>query len=114
MSSNDEVAAPVQSAAGFGGPMHEAQAFWVREPGVGEIRPVALSPPAPEEVLVRALRSGISRGTERLVFEGRVPQSQYVVMRAPFQEGGFPGPVKYGYLSVGLVDQGPPGLVGRT
>jgi threonine dehydrogenase-like Zn-dependent dehydrogenase len=93
--------------------MHEAQAFWLREPGVGEIRPVPLGPPGPGEVLVRTLRSGISRGTERLVFEGRVPESQYDVMRAPFQEGGFPAPVKYGYLSVGLVEQGPSELVGR-
>jgi threonine dehydrogenase-like Zn-dependent dehydrogenase len=35
-------------------------------------------------------------------------------MRAPFQEGDFPGPVKYGYLSVGVVEQGPSDLVGRT
>jgi NADPH:quinone reductase-like Zn-dependent oxidoreductase len=92
----------------------EAQAFWVREPGVGEIRRVPLASPGPEEVVVRTLRSGVSRGTERLVFEGRVPQSQYDAMRAPFQDGGFPAPVKYGYLSVGRVEQGPPGLLGRT
>jgi threonine dehydrogenase-like Zn-dependent dehydrogenase len=35
-------------------------------------------------------------------------------MRAPFQEGELPGPVKYGYLSVGVVEAGPPSLVGRT
>jgi hypothetical protein len=35
-------------------------------------------------------------------------------MRAPFQEGDFPGPVKYGYLNVGVVEQGPPRLRGRT
>jgi NADPH:quinone reductase-like Zn-dependent oxidoreductase len=92
----------------------EAQAFWVREPGVGEIRRVPLAAPGPEEVVVRTLRSGVSRGTERLVFEGRVPPSQYDAMRAPFQEGGFPAPVKYGYLSVGRVEQGPPRLLGRT
>jgi threonine dehydrogenase-like Zn-dependent dehydrogenase len=34
-------------------------------------------------------------------------------MRAPFQEGEFPGPVKYGYLNVGAVEQGPPELLGR-
>jgi threonine dehydrogenase-like Zn-dependent dehydrogenase len=54
-------------------------------------------------VLVRALYSGISRGTEALVFRGEVPPSQHEVMRAPFQEGDFPGPVKYGYSSVGEV-----------
>jgi NADPH:quinone reductase-like Zn-dependent oxidoreductase len=92
----------------------EAVAFWVREPGVGELRPVALPRPGPGEVSVRTLRSAVSRGTEALVFGGRVPVDQYGVMRAPFQDGEFPGPVKYGYLSVGVVDAGPPELVGRT
>ncbi len=92
----------------------EAQAFWVREPGAGEIRPVPLPRPGPGEVLVRTLRSGVSRGTESLVFRGGVPASQYAVMRAPFQEGDFPGPVKYGYLNVGVVEEGPAALRGRT
>jgi threonine dehydrogenase-like Zn-dependent dehydrogenase len=65
-------------------------------------------------VLVRTICSGISRGTETLVFRGQVPRDQYAVMRAPFQEGDFPGPVKYGYLSVGRVEAGPDALVGRT
>jgi threonine dehydrogenase-like Zn-dependent dehydrogenase len=92
----------------------DAHAFWVRRPGVGEIRPVAVSAPGPGEVLVRTMRSGISRGTEALVFRGGVPEPQHAVMRAPFQEGDFPGPVKYGYLNVGLVEQGPEELRGRT
>jgi threonine dehydrogenase-like Zn-dependent dehydrogenase len=92
----------------------EAQAFWVRAPGVGELRPVRLPRPATDEVLVRTLHSGISRGTEALVFRGGVPPSQYAAMRAPFQEGDFPGPVKYGYLSVGVVEDGPARLRGRT
>lgn len=92
----------------------EALAFWVREPGEGEIRPVRLPEPGVDDVTVRTLRSGISRGTETLVFQGGVPESQYVAMRAPFQEGNFPGPVKYGYLSVGVVERGPPDLRGRT
>ena len=92
----------------------EALAFWLREPGAGEIRAVPLPLPGPGEVAVRTLRSAISRGTEALVFSGRVPASQYDVMRAPFQEGEFPGPVKYGYLSVGVVEEGPERLRGRT
>ena len=91
-----------------------AHAFWLCEPGVGEIRPVSLPQPGAEDVVVRTLRSGISRGTETLVFRGGVPASQYAAMRAPFQEGDFPGPVKYGYLSVGVVEHGPPELYGRT
>jgi threonine dehydrogenase-like Zn-dependent dehydrogenase len=92
----------------------EAHAFWLREPGLGEIRPVTLPEPGPGDVVVRTLRSGISRGTETLVFRGAVPPTQHAAMRAPFQEGDFPGPVKYGYLSVGVVEQGPPQLRGRT
>src|SRR5947209_174750 len=64
--------------------------------------------------MVRTLRSGVSRGTETLVFRGGVPPSQYATMRAPFQEGDFPGPVKYGYLNVGAVEKGPTDLRGRT
>jgi threonine dehydrogenase-like Zn-dependent dehydrogenase len=91
-----------------------ARAFWVREPGAGEIRPVRLPEPGPLDVVVRALHSGISRGTEALVFRGEVPESQREIMRAPFQDGDFPGPVKYGYLCVGVVERGPAGLLGRT
>ncbi|MSR36522.1 MAG: zinc-binding alcohol dehydrogenase [Gemmatimonadetes bacterium] len=80
-----------------------ARQFWIRAPGQGEIRTAALLPRAPDHVLVRALYSGISRGTETLVFRGEVPPSQHQTMRAPFQEGDFPGPVKYGYSSVGEV-----------
>ncbi|GHK02323.1 dehydrogenase [Streptomyces sp. Y2F8-2] len=91
-----------------------ARAFWLRSPGHGELRDVELPKPGDGEVLVRALYSGVSRGTETLVFRGGVPQSQHAAMRAPFQEGDFPAPVKYGYLSVGQVEQGPDELVGRT
>lgn len=81
------------------------RAFWIKEPGRGEI--VEGSAPGPEagEVVVRALCSGISRGTESLVFRGGVPRSQREVMRCPFQEGDFPAPVKYGYASVGRVEE---------
>jgi 2-desacetyl-2-hydroxyethyl bacteriochlorophyllide A dehydrogenase len=92
----------------------DAHAFWLRSPGEGEIRPVTLSDPGPDEVLVRTRYSGISRGTETLVFQGRVPENQYATMRAPFQEGEFPAPVKYGYLNVGVVERGPARLAGRT
>jgi threonine dehydrogenase-like Zn-dependent dehydrogenase len=91
-----------------------ARAFWLRAPGVGEIRGVGLPEPGPGDVVVRTLRSGISRGTETLVFRGGVPPDQYTRMRAPFQDGEFPGPVKYGYLNVGAVEEGPADLLGRT
>jgi threonine dehydrogenase-like Zn-dependent dehydrogenase len=91
-----------------------ARAWWLREPGSGEIRQADLPDPGAGEVLVRTVASGVSRGTEALVFRGGVPESQYAAMRAPFQEGDFPGPVKYGYLNVGVVERGPGELVGRT
>lgn len=91
-----------------------ARAFWVTAPGRGEIREERLpADRAPDDVLVRTLFSGISRGTESLVFRGRVPVTEFERMRAPFQAGEFPAPVKYGYSSVGIVEQGPGALVGR-
>ncbi|MEU7874112.1 dehydrogenase [Dactylosporangium sp. NPDC049140] len=93
--------------------MPQANAFWTTGTG-GEIRPVEVPAPGDDEVLVRTLYSGVSRGTETLVFAGKVPPDQFAVMRAPFQEGDFPYPVKYGYLNVGVVEAGPSDLRGRT
>ncbi|MGH8866519.1 MAG: zinc-dependent alcohol dehydrogenase [Actinomycetes bacterium] len=93
---------------------HEARAFWLSEPGRGEIRTVDVIDPGQDDVLVRSLHSAVSRGSETLVFRGGVPPDQYDVMRAPYQEGEFPGPVKYGYLNVGTVEHGPEALAGRT
>jgi len=88
--------------------------FWVETPGRGVLRDETLAEPGPAEVRVRSLYSGISRGTEALVFWGRVPPSEYRTMRAPFQQGDFPGPVKYGYSSVGMVEAGAPEWLGRA
>jgi NADPH:quinone reductase-like Zn-dependent oxidoreductase len=90
-----------------------ARAFWIAAPGRGEIRPEVLPAPAAGEVVVRAVYGAISRGTEALVFQGRVPVSEYDRMRAPFQAGRFPAPVKYGYSNVGQIEQGPGELRGR-
>ena len=89
-------------------------AFWIAAPGRGELRREALPIPAAGEASVRTLYSGVSRGTEATVFGGHVPAGEYARMRAPFQDGQFPGPVKYGYISVGEVMQGPPELAGRN
>jgi NADPH:quinone reductase-like Zn-dependent oxidoreductase len=91
----------------------EARAFWIAAPGRGEIRTETLPAPADDEAVVRALFSGVSRGTEALVYQGRVPVSEHERMRAPFQAGAFPAPVKYGYASVGTVERGPANLKGR-
>ncbi len=92
----------------------DAQAFWVCGPGQGAILPAPVEAPTAGEVLVRTLHSGVSRGTETLVFRGGVPEDQRAVMRAPFQDGELPGPVKYGYLNVGVVEDGPPDLLGSV
>jgi threonine dehydrogenase-like Zn-dependent dehydrogenase len=91
-----------------------ARAFWLAEPGRGEIRMEALPAPAAGEAVVRTLFSAISRGTESLVFLGKVPSSEHARMRAPFQAGEFPAPVKYGYCNVGVVEHGPTELMGRA
>jgi threonine dehydrogenase-like Zn-dependent dehydrogenase len=93
--------------------MTDASAFWVDGPSRGSLRPTVLAEPASGEVLVRTLWTGVSRGTESVVFRGEVPASERERMRAPFQEGDFGGTVKYGYLNVGAVEQGPAELLGR-
>lgn len=92
----------------------EARAYWIVSPRCSEIRTEALPALAPGEVLVRTLYSGISRGSETLVYRGEVPTTERERMRAPFQAGEFPGPVKYGYCSVGVVERGPADLTGTT
>lgn len=90
------------------------RACWIEAPGRAAIRSGTLAALAADEVLVRTLHSAVSRGTEMLVFAGEVPESEYGRMRAPFQAGDFPAPVKYGYASVGLVERGPAALQGRA
>lgn len=82
----------------------KARAFWVTGPGVGEIKTEAIDDPSGQEIRVRTLYSGVSRGTETLVFQGRVPASQHQRMKCPFQVGQFGQAVKYGYISVGRVE----------
>ncbi|WP_151523493.1 zinc-dependent alcohol dehydrogenase [Serinicoccus kebangsaanensis] len=89
-----------------------ALAYWATGPGSGELRTETLPEPGPDEALVRTVVSGVSRGTEMLVRRGGVPASQVDRMRAPFQSGTFPFPVKYGYLSVGVVERGPDDWLG--
>jgi hypothetical protein len=91
-----------------------AQALWYVGPGRAEIRQERLPPLAAGHVRVRALYSAISRGTEALIATGRVPESEYQRMRAPFMGGNFPFPVKYGYATVGVIEAGPDALVGRN
>ncbi|GAB3596837.1 zinc-dependent alcohol dehydrogenase [Microbacterium tumbae] len=94
--------------------MTKATAFWIERPGQGGFRSAVLAEPGQGEVLVRTSHTAVSRGTEATVFQGRVPAAEHARMRAPFQEGDFPAPVKYGYLNVGVVEQGPQELLGTS
>ena len=91
-----------------------ARAFWITAPGAGEIRDEAVPEAGPDEIVVRALFSGISRGTEALVFRGLVPPTEYAADARAVSGGTLPGPVKYGYSSVGTVERGPRDLEGRA
>jgi 2-desacetyl-2-hydroxyethyl bacteriochlorophyllide A dehydrogenase len=96
-----------------GAGMSAARALWYAAPRRAELREASLSALSGEQALVTTSWSGISRGTERLIFEGRVPTSEFNTMRAPLQDGSFPFPVKYGYCAVGTVSEGPADLKGR-
>ncbi len=83
-----------------------AQALWIVGNESAELRRTSYDV-APDALEIRTLFSAISRGTERLVFEGRVPPSEHSTMRAPFQDGDFTYPLKYGYSAVGRIENGP-------
>ncbi|MDE2199839.1 MAG: dehydrogenase [Rhodospirillales bacterium] len=95
-------------------PVDRARAFWTIGAGRGELREEPLPAPREGERRVRMLASGISRGTEAIVFAGRVPASQHAAMRAPLMAGDFPFPVKYGYAAVGALEGGGPDDGGRV
>ena len=84
-----------------------ARALWYVGAEKAELREEEVAAAKPGEVRVHAMFGGISRGTERLVHQGRVPPSEYERMRAPFMGGSFPFPVKYGYATVGRIVSGP-------
>jgi len=90
-----------------------ARAVWTIAPGQAELRAEPLPARGADQALLRMLASGISRGTERLVLAGKVPENQWAAMRCPLQAGDFPFPVKYGYSAVAHVAEGPADLRGK-
>lgn len=90
-----------------------ARSLWYEGPQRMGLREETLPAPGEGEVRVRTLYTAISRGTERLIFEGRVPRGEYARMRAPFQTGDFPFPVRYGYCATGVVEAGPKELLAK-
>jgi threonine dehydrogenase-like Zn-dependent dehydrogenase len=84
--------------------VNDARALWTIAANRCEIRTETLAEPSADQYLIRTRATGISRGTERLVLMGRVPESQHATMRCPLQQGDFPFPVKYGYSAVGTIE----------
>ena len=95
-------------------PAPDAVALWIEAAGRAALRNAKVPAPGPDEVTVETQVSAISRGTERLVFAGEVPESEYARMRCPLQEGAFPFPVKYGYAAVGRIVAGSAARLGET
>ncbi len=93
---------------------NKALALWYLAPGKAGLRTEKLATLKSDECHVRMLYSGISRGTESLVFHGLVPEGEWQRMRCPFQQGEFPFPVKYGYAAIGIVEQGPAEWMEKT
>lgn len=91
-----------------------ATALWYVESGACQLRSEPLPLLEQGRVRLRTLASGVSRGTERLVLSGLVPEAEWQRMRAPLQGGAFPFPVKYGYAAVACVEAGAPALLGKT
>lgn len=110
------VSAPGVSAdlQGHGRSPESSRQYWTEAAHTGALREVPVPQPAPGELLIETLHSGISRGTESLVHRGEVPAAITELMQAPFQLGALPFPVSHGYLNVGVVRQGRSELIGQT
>ncbi len=92
---------------------YTAQSYWVYKKK-GKIKEELINKPLEkDELLVKTYYSGISYGTEKIVFDSQVPVNQYKFMRAPHQAGEFNKEVKYGYLSVGEVIEGPRAMLNK-
>src|ERR1700689_298746 len=78
-----------------------ARALFHTAPRCVEIRELPAPLPAAGEVLVRTLCSGISGGTERLVYRGEVPADLALDDAIDSLGGTFSYPFAYGYACVG-------------
>ena len=83
-----------------------AESFWIKKRNASFIKKHSISIPQKNQALIKTIYSGISYGTERIVYSGSVPKSQRDLMKCPHQEGDFGGNIKYGYMNVGKVIEG--------
>jgi 2-desacetyl-2-hydroxyethyl bacteriochlorophyllide A dehydrogenase len=82
---------------------HSRRTLYFSAPGVIEIQEGELPAPGPEQILVKTLLSGISAGTEMLLYRGQFPTGIPVDESIPELSGDFSYPIKYGYALVGKV-----------
>ena len=84
-----------------------ASSLWFTSPRNCELRRATARPPAENEVRIEALFSGISHGTEMLVYRGECPKGLSLDSALPTLQGDFNFPINYGYANVGrIVDAG--------
>jgi 2-desacetyl-2-hydroxyethyl bacteriochlorophyllide A dehydrogenase len=70
-----------------------------------EIRELPTPRAGPGEVVVRTACSGISSGTERLVFRGEIPEDVALDDTIKALAGTFHYPFRYGYACVGRIEE---------
>ena len=92
----------------------KAHGLWFLGANQFSIREETLRSPSTPYCVVKSICSGISQGTEQLVYSEAVPESIQHQMRCPYMGGDFPFPIKYGYSLVGEVVEGPENIVGRN
>ncbi|HWN99800.1 MAG TPA: zinc-binding dehydrogenase [Blastocatellia bacterium] len=80
-----------------------AVSVWFTSPRTVELRAASARPPSSGEVRIEALYSGISHGSEMMVYRGEVPPGLALDATLPTLQGSCTFPVKYGYASVGRV-----------
>jgi len=80
-----------------------AVSIWFASPRTIELRASNVLPPGQGEVRIEAVFSGISHGSEMMVYRGEVPAGLALDSSLPTLRGSFGFPVKYGYANVGRV-----------
>ena len=94
--------------------IYKTKSYWINKKNKGYFKSGEISSISSTELVVKTLFSGISYGTEKLVYSGKVPKSQKNLMKCPHQEGDFGNDIKYGYINVGRVIDGDKSYLGSN
>jgi len=89
----------------------QMRSVWFTKPRGVELRCEEVRAPGPGELLIEAIVSLISAGTEMLVYRGELVTERELMLDRPGRAGAFPFPVKYGYQVVGRVIETGPGVL---